>query len=61
MKECFECRKGEHETLGEEGEETKFFRVTHPETGRLYGAGYLCSDHEHCLLDDGYNLKEGAR
>ena len=53
-RECIECRKGEHETDGP----VRMFHVTNPDTGgKIVLRGYLCAEHEHCFIDDGYTVK----
>ena len=54
-RQCFECRAGEHDNYAPiQGK----FIVRDPETGKLYGKGYLCDDHVDALLTDGYKLQE---
>jgi hypothetical protein len=56
-KQCKECRDGEHENLTED---VRFYTVWpaggFPSSNRPVRM-WLCSDHVHCILDDGGKLE----
>jgi hypothetical protein len=54
-KHCCECRDGEHDNYTED---VRLYMVREGDTNKLVKSGYLCSDHVHCLLEDGFELKE---
>ena len=54
MKQCFECRNGEHDNLDDD---VRMTTILDPDTGRLVGRGYLCGEHTVAKLDDGFNIR----
>ena len=53
MKQCCECRDGEHENLTDD---VKLVTVRDPDTKKLVKRGYLCSDHIECYLLEGCEI-----
>ncbi len=53
MRECCECRKGEHENYTDDA---RLVVVRDPQTGKIVLRGYVCSEHEQAFRDDGYKV-----
>ena len=54
MKQCKECRDGEHDNIDEEVYKCK---VIDPDTNKTKCICYLCGAHRHTNRSDGYEVK----
>ena len=54
MRQCADCRNGEHANYDED---VRLTVARDPDTGKIGKRAYLCSEHRAAYLDDGYALK----
>jgi len=58
MKQCAECRDGEHDNLTDD---VRLVVIRDPDTKKLVKRAYLCSDHLECYAMDGYEIIEKSK
>lgn len=51
-KRCSECRDGEHDNYDDNVELCKVY-----DNGKFLKKLLLCGAHQHCFLEDGYELR----
>lgn len=54
MKQCCECRDGEHDNIDED---VRLVVIIDPDTKKLYRRGYMCWHHRECYDMDGFRVE----
>lgn len=60
MKTCWSCKNGDVKFTEKDGNLTKA-DVRDPDTGQLEGRGWLCDNHFHMYIEDGYRVVKLVR
>lgn len=55
MKQCADCRDGEHENMDDI---IQLVYVKNPDTGKLVKRSYMCANHRQMYREDGYTVKK---
>jgi len=53
MKQCADCRDGEHENYDDD---VKLTVIKDPNTQKLVKRSYMCGEHRTMYFDDGYSI-----
>ena len=54
MKQCADCRDGEHDNYDDD---VRLVRVTDPDTKKMVKRSYMCEGHRAMYIDDGYKVE----